>query len=52
VQLGLRRFLDEDFGDYGALMAGVSLASLPALLVFFVLQRRVIDSFVGSGLRD
>jgi ABC-type glycerol-3-phosphate transport system permease component len=32
-------------------MAGISLASLPALFVFFLLQRRVIDSFVASGLR-
>ena len=32
-------------------MAGVTLASLPALLVFFVLQRRVMDTFVSSGIR-
>lgn len=52
IQIGIRRFLDSEGVDsFGPLMAGVTLASLPALLVFFVLQRRVMDTFVSSGLR-
>ncbi len=42
IQIGLRRFLQEELGDqYNILMAAVSLASLPALAVFFIFQRQV-----------
>jgi ABC-type glycerol-3-phosphate transport system permease component len=52
IQLGMRRFLESDGGEsYGPLMAGVTLASLPVLALFFVLQRRVMDTFVTSGLK-
>ena len=51
IQIGIRRYLEEDFADFGALMAGVTLASLPALAVFFMLQRRVMETFVGSGIK-
>ena len=52
IQLGIRRFLESDGGEsYGPLMAGVTLASLPVLALFFVLQRRVMDTFVSSGLK-
>ncbi|MGL5114031.1 MAG: carbohydrate ABC transporter permease [Beijerinckiaceae bacterium] len=52
IQIGIRRFLDSEGVDsFGPLMAGVTLASLPALLIFFFLQRRVMDTFVSSGIR-
>ena len=51
VQIGIRQFLEENFEDFGALMAGVTLASLPVLAVFFVLQRRIMETFVASGLK-
>ena len=51
LQIGLRRFLEEDYANYAGLMAGVTLASLPALAVFFALQRRVIHAFMQSGLK-
>lgn len=52
IQIGIRRFLDSEGVDsFGPLMAGVTLASLPAMVVFFVLQRRVMDTFVSSGIR-
>ena len=51
LQIGIRHFLEDDFTNYGALMAGVTLASLPALLVFGFLQRRVMDAFIDSGVK-
>lgn len=51
VQIGIRQFLEENFEDFGALMAGVTVASLPVLAVFFVLQRRIMETFVASGLK-
>jgi multiple sugar transport system permease protein/sn-glycerol 3-phosphate transport system permease protein len=52
VQLGIRRFLESDGGEsFGPLMAGVTTASLPVLILFFILQRRVMQTFVSSGIK-
>lgn len=51
VQIGLREFVEEEFGNYGGLMAGAVLASLPMLLLFFLFQRRIVDTFVSSGVK-
>lgn len=52
LQVGIRQYLQEEMADaYGPLMAGVTLVSLPALAVFFAFQRRVMDTFVSSGLK-
>lgn len=52
VQIGIRRYLDEEAGDqFGPLMAGLVIASIPAIAVFFVFQRRVLETFVASGLK-
>jgi len=52
VQVGIRRFLDADQGDrLGPLMAGVTLASLPALAVFILFQRWIIQTFVSTGVK-
>ena len=51
IQVGIRQFLEEDYDDYGALMAGITLASLPALAIFFFFQRQVMDTFVSSGIK-
>lgn len=52
IQIGLRRFLQDEMGDrFGPLMAAVSLASLPALAIFFAFQRQVLESFLSSGLK-
>jgi heme exporter protein D len=39
--------------DYGALLAAAGLATLPLLVLVLhaLLQRRVVDAFVRSGLR-
>lgn len=52
IQIAVRRFLDSEGADgFGPLMAGVTLASLPALGLFFILQRRVMETFVSSGIK-
>jgi sn-glycerol 3-phosphate transport system permease protein len=51
VQIGLQAFMSSDMNLWGPLMAAATLASLPILLLYLVLQRQVIDSFVKSGLR-
>jgi len=51
VQIGLQMFLSEQGNQWAALMAAATLTSLPVLLVYVVLQRHIIDTFVRSGLR-
>jgi ABC-type glycerol-3-phosphate transport system permease component len=50
LQVGLRSLLDEDYANYGALMAGVTLASLPALCLFALLHRRIMQAMAHSGV--
>ena len=50
--MGLRQYIDlESSSDFGPLMAGMMIASLPVLAVFFFFQRQVFETFAQSGLR-
>jgi sn-glycerol 3-phosphate transport system permease protein len=51
VQIGLQMFLTSEGDLWGPLMAGATVASLPILALYVVLQRQVIESFMKSGLR-
>lgn len=52
VQIGLQMYMSSEQGDqWGPLMAAASIASLPILVLYVLLQRHVIDAFVKSGLK-
>ena len=34
--------------DYGVIMIGAVLATLPTLLIFFLLQRQFVEGLLGS----
>jgi ABC-type glycerol-3-phosphate transport system permease component len=54
LQVGIRdmlNVLNVDNVDYGALLAAAGLATLPLLVLYLVLQRRVVNAYVRSGLR-
>ncbi|MBB3454433.1 ABC-type glycerol-3-phosphate transport system permease component [Rhizobium sp. BK313] len=51
VQIGLQMFMTQEGNLWGPLMAAATLASLPILLIYLVLQRQVIESFMKSGIR-
>lgn len=51
VQIGLQMFMTQEGNLWGPLMAASTLASLPILAVYLLLQRQVIESFMKSGLR-
>lgn len=51
VQVGLQAFLTMEGDDWGALMAAATIASLPVFVIYMVLRRQVIESFLKSGLR-
>jgi ABC-type glycerol-3-phosphate transport system permease component len=51
LQLGIQGFLNSVTVNYGALMAAAGLATLPIFAIYALLQRRVVNAFVRSGLR-
>ncbi|WP_067835099.1 carbohydrate ABC transporter permease [Nocardia lijiangensis] len=51
LQLGLRSFMGTEGEDWGPMMAVASLACLPVLLLYLVLQRQITNAFVRSGLK-
>lgn len=51
LQIGLQSFMSTEANQWGPLMAATVLASLPILIIYLVLQRQIIDSFLKGGLR-
>lgn len=51
IQIGIQMFMTAEGNQWGPLMAASTLASLPILLIYVVLQRQVIQSFMKSGIR-
>jgi sn-glycerol 3-phosphate transport system permease protein len=51
IQIGIQMFMTEQGDLWGPLMAAATMASLPILLLYVVLQRQVVQSFMKSGLR-
>jgi multiple sugar transport system permease protein len=52
VQLGLAIFRDRYSTEWGSLMAGSVVATLPILVLFFVAQKHFIQGIALSGLKD
>jgi ABC-type glycerol-3-phosphate transport system permease component len=51
IQKGLQMFMSTDMNLWGPLMAATTIASLPVLILYSLLQRQIIDSFLKGGLR-
>lgn len=51
LQLGIQSFLSAEATNYGALMAASGMACLPVFALYVVLQRRVVNAFVRSGIK-
>lgn len=51
IQIGLQMFFTQEGNLWGPLMAAASVASLPILVIYIVLQKQIVDSFVRSGLK-
>jgi len=51
IQIGIQMFMTTEGTQWGPLMAASTMASLPILVFYVVLQRQVIQSFMKSGIR-
>ncbi len=51
VQIGLRMFLSSDGNLWGPMLAAALISCVPILLLYLVLQRQIMDSFMKSGIK-
>ena len=51
MEVGLTAFQFKFSADYGKLMAGSVLSTLPMLVIFLILRRRIIESVALTGLK-
>ncbi|QJD85456.1 carbohydrate ABC transporter permease [Cohnella herbarum] len=51
LQIGLQMFMSSDSNLWGPLMAATTIASFPVLVIYLLLQRHIIESFVKGGLK-
>jgi multiple sugar transport system permease protein len=51
LSAGLATLIGDRTTDYPVVMAASLLAMAPVLIMFIVLQRRVIDGLASSGLK-
>ena len=51
IQLGIQHFTGEHATDYSHVMAASTIAALPTLVLFFALQRRLIEGIKMTGLK-
>lgn len=51
IQIGIQFFMSMEGNSWGPLMAAATLSCLPILLIYLVLQRHIINSFVKWGIK-
>lgn len=51
IQLGVQQFSGEHGTDYSLIMAASTIAALPTLILFFVLQRRLVEGIKLTGVK-
>jgi sn-glycerol 3-phosphate transport system permease protein len=51
IQIGLKSFVNSDVNMWGSLMAATTVSCLPILIIYLVLQRKIVDSFVRFGIK-
>ncbi len=52
IQVGLAYFAQGETTNYPALMAASTLAILPLVILFFIAQKQIIESYSRSGLKE
>lgn len=52
LTVALGQFTDPEFGNnWGSFMATATLSMIPIVILYFCVQRKIIDAFVGSGIK-
>lgn len=51
IQIGLRAFVNSDTNMWGSLMAATTISSIPILVIYLLLRKQIIESFVRYGIK-
>lgn len=52
LTVGLKQFLDFEMGNrWGPFLATATMATMPIVIVYFILQRRIIGAFTSVGIK-
>lgn len=51
LQIGLKLFVNSDANMWGSLMAATTFSCVPILLIYLLLRRQIVDSFVRFGIK-
>jgi ABC-type glycerol-3-phosphate transport system permease component len=51
IPLGLTQFQGQDNSDYGALFAGITMAMIPSIVVYLVLQRSFTEGLLAGSMK-
>ena len=51
IQIGLRSFVGSDVNMWGSLMSATTISCIPIFIIYLILQRQVVDSFVKWGIK-
>jgi multiple sugar transport system permease protein len=52
IQVGLAYFAQGESTNYPALMAASAIALIPLVILFFMAQRQIVESYARSGLKE
>lgn len=52
LTMGLNRFVGAHYARTGPIIAGSTIALLPIIIVYFIFQRKFIEGFTLSGLKE
>ncbi|MDO5022094.1 MAG: carbohydrate ABC transporter permease [Eubacteriales bacterium] len=52
ITVGLQEFLDHEAGNnWGPFMACATIATMPVIILYFFIQKNIIDAFITSGIK-
>ena len=51
IQIGLKSFVSSDANLWGSLMAATTVSCIPILILYLLLQRNIVDSFMKWGIK-
>ncbi|MBO5284183.1 MAG: carbohydrate ABC transporter permease [Lachnospiraceae bacterium] len=51
IQIGLKSFVSSDVNLWGSLMAATTVSCLPIFILYLLLQRNIVDSFMKWGIK-
>ncbi len=51
IQIGLKSFVSSDVNLWGSLMAATTVSCIPILILYLILQKNIVDSFMKWGIK-